>query len=85
MSEDEPQSTDATEGESTLCNMSQLAAELGTSRQSLHAWRRSHPDFPQPRRRPGSTRDEWDLDEVRAYWQNRDLRRGARTDLTTEE
>jgi transposase-like protein len=85
MPEDEPQSTDATEGEPTLRNMSQLAVELGTSRQALHKWRRHHEDFPQPRRRPGSTRDEWDLDEVRAYWQERDLHPGARTDLTTEE
>lgn len=82
---DEPQSTDADKGEPRLLNMSQLAAELGTTRQSLHSWRRSHDDFPHPQRRPGSTRDEWDVDEVRRYWQNRDLRPGARTDLTTEE
>lgn len=85
MPEREEPTTDAAEGEATLRNMTQLAAELGTTRQSLHSWRRTHSDFPQPRRREGSTRDEWDLDEVRAYWQNRDLRRGARTDLTTEE
>ena len=70
---------------SRLVNMSQLAEELGVTRQSLHNWRRTHGDFPDPKRRPGSTRDEWDLEEVRRYWTNRELRPGARTDLTTEE
>ncbi|MFE9624272.1 helix-turn-helix transcriptional regulator [Streptomyces sp. NPDC006527] len=78
---EEPQSTGASEEEPRLLNMSQLAAELGTTRQSIHAWRRSHGDFPAPRRRPGSTRDEWDLDEVRRYWEARELRPGHRTDL----
>ncbi|MEV6836789.1 hypothetical protein AB0N17_20155 [Streptomyces sp. NPDC051133] len=64
--------------------MSQLAAALGTTRQSLHNWRRQHADFPQPRRRKGSTRDEWDLDEVRAYWDTRELRPGQRTDLRAD-
>ncbi|MFF7171115.1 hypothetical protein [Streptomyces pseudovenezuelae] len=82
---EEPPSTDTGEGEPTLVNMSQLAAALGTTRQNLHNWRRAHDDFPQARRRKGSTRDEWDLAEVRAYWEKRDLRPGARTDLTTEE
>lgn len=82
---EEPQSTDASGGEPRLVNMSTLAAELGVSRQALHTWRRAHDDFPQPQRQPGSTRDQWDLEEVRRYWQNRDLRPGARTDLTTEE
>jgi predicted DNA-binding transcriptional regulator AlpA len=78
---EEPQSTGAGEGEERLLNMTQLAAALGTTRQSLHSWRRTHDDFPAPRRRPGSTRDEWSLDEVRAYWDARELRRGERTDL----
>jgi transposase-like protein len=78
---EEPQSTDANGEGARLVNMSTLAAELGVSRQALHTWRRHHADFPQPQRRPGSTRDEWNLEEVRAYWQNRDLRPGARTDL----
>lgn len=82
---EEPQSPDSGEGEPTLVNMSRLAAELGVSRQALHRWRANHDDFPEARRRPGSTRDEWNLAEVRAYWEKRDLRPGARTDLTTEE
>ncbi|MFI9600352.1 hypothetical protein ACIHCX_10805 [Streptomyces sp. NPDC052043] len=82
---EEPQSTDASEGEPTLVNMSQLAVELGVSRQALHTWRRHHDDFPQPQRRPGSTRDEWDLDEVRRYWDARDLRPGQRTDLRADD
>lgn len=81
---EEPQPTSAGEGESRLVNMSTLAAELGVSRQALHKWRRTHGDFPQARRRKGSTRDEWDVDEVRAYWENRDLQPGARTDLQDE-
>ncbi|MFG2468703.1 hypothetical protein ACGFXB_25055 [Streptomyces canus] len=82
---EEPQPTDAGEGEPRLVNMSTLAAELGVTRQALHNWRRSHSDFPQAQRREGSTRDEWDLDEVRTYWENRDLRPGARTDLQDDE
>ncbi|MGW2742350.1 helix-turn-helix transcriptional regulator [Streptomyces sp. NPDC001450] len=82
---EEPQSTDAGEREPTLVNMTTLAAELGVSRQALHNWRRTHDDFPQPRRRKGSTRDEWDLDEVRAYWGNRELRPGDRTDLRGDD
>lgn len=82
---DEPQSSDAGREEPTLVNMSRLADELGVTRQSLHTWRRHHEDFPQPQRRPGSTRDEWDLDEVRAYWESRDLRPGQRTDLQRDE
>lgn len=82
---EESQSTDAGEGEPRLVNMSTLATELGVSRQALHTWRRTHDDFPPARRRPGSTRDEWDLDEVRAYWENRDLRPGQRTDLRDDE
>lgn len=75
----------ADEGEPTLVNMSQLAVELGVSRQALHTWRRHHADFPAPARRPGSTRDEWNLDEVRRYWDARDLRPGQRTDLRADD
>ncbi|MFI1467625.1 helix-turn-helix transcriptional regulator [Streptomyces wuyuanensis] len=82
---EEPQSPDVSEGEPRLVNMSVLAAELGVSRQALHAWRRTHDDFPPARRRPGSTRDEWNLDEVRAYWENRDRRPGQRTDLQGDD
>ena len=82
---EEPQSPAAGEGGPTYVNMTQLAAELGVSRQALHGWRRTHPDFPESRRRPGSTRDEWDLDEVRRYWDARDLQPGARTDLRGDE
>lgn len=82
---EEPPTRDASEGETRLGNMSALAAELGVSRQALHNWRRKHEDFPEPRRRPGSTRDEWDLDEVRRYWDARELRPGERTDLRDAE
>ncbi|MGW1587301.1 helix-turn-helix transcriptional regulator [Streptomyces sp. NPDC002386] len=82
---EEPPPTSANEGEPTLLNMSQLAEALGVSRQALHAWRRAHDDFPQPQRRKGSTRDEWNVDEVRAYWQRRDTRPGHRTDLAGDD
>lgn len=82
---EEPPTRDASEGEPRLGNMSALAAELGVSRQALHNWRRKHEDFPEPQRRPGSTRDEWDLDEVRRYWDTRDLRPGERTDLKSDD
>lgn len=82
---EEPQSPSADEGGPTLVNMSRLAAELGVSRQALHNWRRSHDDFPAAQRRPGSTRDEWNLDEVRRYWETRDLRPGQRTDLQSDD
>jgi hypothetical protein len=82
---EEPPTPDGGEGEPRLGNMSQVAAELGVSRQYVHTWRRTHDDFPQPHRRPGSTRDEWDLDEVRRYWGARDLRPGERTDLQGDD
>jgi hypothetical protein len=82
---EEPPTPDGGEGEPRLGNMSRVAAELGVSRQYVHTWRRTHDDFPQPHRRPGSTRDEWDLDEVRRYWDARDLRPGERTDLQSDD
>ena len=82
---EEPPSTGANEGEARLLNMTQLAEALGTTRQSLHSWRRTHDDFPAPRRRPGSTRDEWDVDEMRAYWNARDLQPGRRSDLRADD
>ncbi|WP_437020032.1 hypothetical protein [Streptomyces sp. enrichment culture] len=66
-------------------NMSQLAAELGTTRQAIHAWRRAHDDFPEPQRQPGSTRDQWNLEEVRRYWDARELQPGRRTDLQGDD
>src|SRR5690606_25510135 len=82
---EEPQSRDAGGEGSRLVNMSQLAVELGTTRQAIHAWRRAYDDFPQPRRQPGSTRDQWDLAEVRRYWDARELQPGRRTDLHDDE
>lgn len=62
-------------------NLTQLAAELGVSRQALHQWRLKDPDFPASQQQPGSTRALWDLAEVRDYWTRRQLRPGERTDL----
>ncbi|MEU6952093.1 hypothetical protein [Streptomyces sp. NPDC045714] len=75
--EKEPVPTD--EGE--LVNLSQLAEALGVTRQWLHALRTKDPAFPASRRKPGSTREFWDLTEARAYYKARELRPGERTDL----
>ncbi|WP_228974989.1 hypothetical protein [Streptomyces sp. DH12] len=69
-----------TEG-SRLVNLSQLADELGVTRQWLHTLRTKDPAFPPSRRKPGSTREFWDLDEARAYYDSRDKRPGWRTDI----
>lgn len=76
----EPEETHETE-EVRLVNLSQLAQELGVSRQWLHRLRVDDPGFPASKKRPGSTRDVWDLAEARAYYEARELRPGARTDL----
>ncbi len=77
----EPEKPQAEDEEGRLLNLSQLAAELGVTRQWLHALRLKDPDFPGARRKPGSTRDFWDLAEARAYYKARELRPGERTDL----
>jgi predicted DNA-binding transcriptional regulator AlpA len=69
------------EGAAELVNLSQLAAALGVSRQWLHRLRVQDPDFPQPKRQPGSTRDFFDLAEGRQYYESRELHQGERTDL----
>jgi len=67
--------------EEELLNLSQLAHALGVTRQWLHSLRTKDPAFPASRRRPGSTREVWSLAEARAYYESRELRPGARTDL----
>lgn len=69
------------EGGRELLNMSRLASALGVTRQWLHALRVKDPNFPPSERLPGSTREVWDLNAVRAYYEGRELRRGQRTDL----
>jgi predicted DNA-binding transcriptional regulator AlpA len=76
----EPEETHETE-EVRLVNLSQLAQELGVTRQWLHRLRTQDPNFPEPKKQPGSTRDVWDLAEGRAYYKGRELRPGERTDL----
>ncbi|MEU0761610.1 hypothetical protein ABZ351_18285 [Streptomyces microflavus] len=75
--EREPDPVD--EGE--LVNLSQLAVELGVTRQWLHKLRTADPAFPASKRQPGSTREVWDVAQVRAYYRGRELRPGERTDL----
>jgi hypothetical protein len=67
--------------EGELVNLSQLATRLGVTRQWLHALRIKDPAFPSARRKPGSTREFWDLAEARAYYEGREIRPGERTDL----
>ena len=76
----EPEKTQADE-EGRLVNLSQLATELGVTRQWLHSLRLKDPAFPQSRRKPGSTREFWDVTEARTYYEGRELRPGERTDL----
>lgn len=68
-----------------LVNLSELAVELGVSRQWLHALRVKDPAFPASRRRPGSTREVWDLAEARVYYDGREKKPGERTDLKPKE
>lgn len=67
--------------EGELVNLSQMAEELGVTRQWLHKLRTTDPNFPTSKRKPGSTREFWDLAEARAYYRSRELRPGERTDL----
>ncbi|MGX1909020.1 hypothetical protein ACWIID_09175 [Streptomyces phaeochromogenes] len=76
----EPEKTQVNE-EGRLVNLSQLAAELGVTRQWLHSLRLKDPAFPESQRKPGSTREFWDLAKARAYYEGRELRPGERTDL----
>ncbi|MEU2764280.1 hypothetical protein [Streptomyces sp. NPDC007094] len=76
---DEKKPVPTDEGE--LVNLSQLAEALGVTRQWLHALRTKDPAFPASRRKPGSTREFWDLGEARAYYKARELRPGERNDL----
>ena len=69
------------EGARELMNMSGLASALGVTRQWLHALRVKDPNFPPSERVPGSTREVWDVQEVRAYYEAREKRPGERTDL----
>lgn len=61
-------------------NMSVLAESLGVTRQWLHVLRTKDPDFPAPKRKPGSTRDLFDIAEVEAYYKRRLREPGRRTD-----
>jgi hypothetical protein len=60
-----------------LVSVSEIATELGVSRQLVHAWRERHPDFPAPiarlggEDRPGSKRKAgvlvWNWPDVLAW------------------
>jgi predicted DNA-binding transcriptional regulator AlpA len=75
-----PKTKDPQEGGPALVNMSTLAATLGVTRQWLHVLRTKDPDFPAPKRKPGSTRDLFDSAEVEAYYKRRLREPGRRTD-----
>ncbi len=78
---DAPEPEEKRSEEGRLMNLSQLATELGVTRQWLHSLRVKDPMFPPSQRKPGSTREVWDLAEARAYYEGRELRPGERTDL----
>lgn len=66
--------------EPELVTMSKLASDLGITRQWLHVLRTRDPEFPAAHRKPGSTRDLFDSEEVQAYYRRRLLEPGRRTD-----
>jgi predicted DNA-binding transcriptional regulator AlpA len=61
----------------------EIAAEHGVSRQSIHAYRRNGA-FPQPVEGQGSTRVRFRADEVAAFFAANPKQPGKRTDLATE-
>jgi predicted DNA-binding transcriptional regulator AlpA len=63
---------------------SEIAAEHGVSRQSIHAYRRSGA-FPRPVEGEGSTRPRFRADEVAAYFAAHPPRPGKRTDLSSRD
>lgn len=66
--------------ERRLLNLTEVAQRRKISRQRLHKLRTTDPKFPPARRHPGSTRDLYDAEEVDAYFDQRVLRPGWRTD-----
>lgn len=80
-----PERDDPPNEEAELVNLSQLATALGVSRQWLYRLRVQDPEFPEAKRKPGSTRDFFDLAEGRRYYAGRELRQGERTDLRRPE
>lgn len=61
--------------------ITEIAALVGRSRQLIHGLATKDPAFPAPHLTPGSTRPRYDRAEVEAWWANREVRQGRRTDL----
>jgi DNA-binding transcriptional MerR regulator len=64
--------------------VSEIAAEHGVSRQTVHAYR-SRGVFPQPVTGEGSTRPRFRADEVAAFFAANPKQPGKRTDLATRD
>lgn len=74
------------ERDDSLMSIAEICAEHGVSRQTLHTIR-ADPDsgFPGPVIEPGSTRQRYRRSAVAAYFADRPLRPGRRTDLEKGE
>ncbi|CAM5250209.1 hypothetical protein SGLAM104S_01610 [Streptomyces glaucescens] len=70
------------EGSPRLMSISEIAAEYGVSRTSVHTYRRGG-TFPQPVTVEGSTRLRFRADEVAAWFEANPKQQGKRTDLAT--
>jgi predicted DNA-binding transcriptional regulator AlpA len=72
------------EGSPRLMSISDIAAEHGVSRVSIHAYRRRG-DFPQPVPVSGTTALRWREDEVAAFFEANPKQPGKRTDLAPRD
>lgn len=61
--------------------ITEIADLLERSRQLIHRLATTDPSFPAPIVEAGSTRPKYDRAAVLAWWENRDVRQGRRTDL----
>jgi len=61
--------------------ITEIAALLGRSRQLIHRLATTDATFPRPLLEAGSTKPKYDRAAVLAWWENRDVQQGRRTDL----
>jgi predicted DNA-binding transcriptional regulator AlpA len=64
-----------------LMTIPEIATRRGLSRQRVHRIARNDPSFPKPVLEPGTTRVKYPVPDVDAYFENRVLEPGKRTDL----
>lgn len=71
------------EGSPRLMSISEIAAEYGVSRTTVHTYRRTG-SFPKPAQEEGTTRLRFRADEVAAWFAANPKQQGKRTDLATK-